>query len=165
MGVYKFAQVWIDPFSKRVYARALAKLTSANTVDIFRSIIETEKGGHYPDRVLTDRGDWLYVLKVKENVYILGSEFLGKFSEFLHTKGIRHVFTTEAAKNKAFWGNERLGPHVLHSNRRIRPRRMQSWARLKMFTQKPKQRSHTNEWRVVRTRLIILLWRWFYGGS
>ncbi len=57
MGVYKFAQVWLDPFSKHVYARALSKLTSANTVDIFRSIVETEKGGHYPDRVLTDRGE------------------------------------------------------------------------------------------------------------
>ncbi len=94
------------------------KLTSANTMDIFFSIIEMEKGGHYPDRVLTDRGERLYDLNVEENVYVLGSEFLGKFLEFLHTKGIRHVFTTEAAKNEAFWGNGCIiGLYILHSNR------------------------------------------------
>ncbi len=93
----------MDLFSKCIYAQPLAKLASANSVDIFRSIVETEKEGNYPDRVFTDRDERLYVLSKKTGIF-LGSEFLGKFSEFLLTKGIRHVFTTEASKNKAFWG-------------------------------------------------------------
>ncbi len=39
---------------------------------------------------------------------VAGSEFLGKFSEFLQSKGIRHIFSTEASKNKAFWGMDIL---------------------------------------------------------
>ncbi len=70
--------------------------------------METEIRGDYPDRVFTDRGKiFIFVHRMLRNA-VAGSEFLGKFSEFLQSKGIRHAFSTEASKNKAFWGMDIL---------------------------------------------------------
>ena len=79
-----FIQVWIDGFSKRLFARPLTRLTADNSVKVFKEIIEQENDGKYPDRCYVDRG----------------SEWMGAFSAFLKEKSVRQIFTTAVQQNK-----------------------------------------------------------------
>ena len=87
-GNLKFAQVWIDGFSRKLYARPLAVLSAKNTTKVLKLICEEDRNGQYPDVCYTDRG----------------REFLGEFSHFLQEQSIRQIFTSAAQKNKAFLG-------------------------------------------------------------
>ena len=87
-GNLKFAQVWIDGFSRKLFARPLAALNAKNSAKVLRLICEEDRNGEYPDVCYTDRG----------------REFLGEFSQFLQENSIRQIFTTAAQKNKAFLG-------------------------------------------------------------
>ena len=81
-------QIWIDGFSRKLFARPLTTLNAKNTVKVFTLISEEDNDNRYPDVCYTDRG----------------TEFLGEFSQFLRAKDIRQIFTSAAQKNKAFMG-------------------------------------------------------------
>lgn len=85
-GILKYIQIWIDGFSRKLYARPLAKLNAKNSVKVLSGICE--ENNSYPDVCYTDRG----------------SEFLGEFSMFLKEKEVKQAFTTAAQQNKAFLG-------------------------------------------------------------
>ena len=87
-GNLKFIQIWIDGFSRKLFARPLTTLNAKNTVKVFTLISEEDNDNRYPDVCYTDRG----------------TEFLGEFSQFLRSKNIRQIFTSAAQKNKAFMG-------------------------------------------------------------
>ena len=84
-GILKFAQVWIDGFSKRISITPIARLSAKNSV---KSLMAACVKG-YPDVCYTDRG----------------TEFLGEFSQFLKEKDIKQIFTSSAQANKSFYGN------------------------------------------------------------
>ena len=87
-GNLKFIQIWIDGFSRKLFARPLAKLNAKNSVKVLTLVCEEDNNQKYPDVCYTDRG----------------TEFLGEFSQFLRTKHVRQIFTSAAQKNKAFMG-------------------------------------------------------------
>ena len=91
-GIYRFVQVWVDGFTKQIFARPLAKLTSENSVKVFQSICQTENKGVYPKNIYVDRG----------------SEWLGSFQRFTKEVGIKQVFTSAAQKNKSFFAERAI---------------------------------------------------------
>lgn len=91
-GPYKYFQIWVDGYSKRIFARPLVKLTADNSVKVFQSIIETENDNVYPTYCFVDRG----------------TEFLGVFAKFLQEKGVKQVFTSMSQKNKSFYAERAL---------------------------------------------------------
>lgn len=78
--------VWVDAFSRRIFARPLATLRAKNVANAFNQIVEEDNEGRYPAACVTDRG----------------SEFLSQFSANLAEKNIKHYFSNFNQPNKSY---------------------------------------------------------------
>ena len=86
-GPFRFAILYYDGFSKKLFCRPVVKLNAASSLRVFREIVEQENNSRYPDRIYCDRG----------------REFLSVYSAFLKEKGIRQIFTNSSQQNKSFY--------------------------------------------------------------
>lgn len=86
-GVYKYILIFVDAFSKKFFAKPLAKIGSRNVANAFLEIVKTQNGDIFPDVLITDRG----------------SEFLEPFHTVVAEHGVRHKYTTKYQENKAFF--------------------------------------------------------------
>lgn len=85
-GPYKFVSIYVDAFSREIFARPLVKLKAAITARLFNEICEQDNDGIYPETVLSDKG----------------AEYHGVYSANLKEKNIRQVFTNVSQSSKAF---------------------------------------------------------------
>lgn len=56
-GVHRFFVVFQDAFSKKLFARAVVKLTADSATRSFLDIIKTENDDNFPNTLVTDRGE------------------------------------------------------------------------------------------------------------
>ncbi len=84
--VFKYGQLYVDAFSRKIYGRLIVKLDAQNSVKVLESIVRDDHENEYPSVIYCDRG----------------SEYLSVYSSFLSEKRVKQVFTASQQKNKSY---------------------------------------------------------------
>jgi len=83
---YRYGQVYVDFFTKRIFGRLLVKLNAKSSVRAFTSIVEEDNDGVFPSTLVIDRG----------------SEWQKEFGTFAKDNSVKLIKTTANQANKSF---------------------------------------------------------------